>query len=117
MGVMLFFLVLFVLLSIYTIPSCGLKTDLPQSGAQIQSEPKSPVIISLSKEGEIAVGQVDVTEDTLVSGNKHQANGDQELTVIVKGDAGTTDQQMVDVMDKMRDGGISHVSIATKMRS
>jgi biopolymer transport protein ExbD len=114
--VMMFLLVFFVLLSINVIPSRGLRADLPQSNAPSKTEPKPPVIVTLAHDGSLQVGETPVTTAAVASEIHHQAHGESDPNVVVKGDSGASVQQMVDVMDALRVGGIARVSIATRAK-
>jgi biopolymer transport protein ExbD len=114
--VMMFLLVFFVLLSINVIPSRGLKADLPQSSAPVNTEPKPPIIVTLARDGALQVGDAHVSTATVAQEIRKQAHGDADLNVVIKGDAGASVQQMVDVMDALREGGIAKVSVATRVK-
>lgn len=115
--VMMFLLVFFVLISINVIPSFGVATNLPSSSTTAKVSLDQPVIVTISKEGRIQVNGHEVEASGVAAQVKELAKGSGEPQVIIKTDGEAVMQQVVDVMDRLRTGGVSKVSIATRART
>jgi len=114
---MMFLLVFFVLISINVIPAAGLSTLLPSSSAANQATPDKPIIITLTKDQRLQVNGQDCALSELANHVHQAAKGAKDPQVTLRSDAETNMQQVVDVMDVLRQAAIVRVSIATRMRS
>jgi len=115
--VMMFLLVFFVLISINVIPSFGVATNLPSSSTTAKVSLDQPVIVTISKEGLIQVNGHEVETSAVAAQVKETAKGGREPQVIIKTDGEAVMQKVIDVMDLLRTGGVSKVSIATRART
>ncbi|WP_018604400.1 ExbD/TolR family protein [Uliginosibacterium gangwonense] len=115
--VMMFLLVFFVLISINVIPSFGVTTNLPSSSTTAKVSLDQPVIVTISKEGAIQVNGHETQAESVAAQVKELAKGAVEPQVIIKSDGEAVMQKVIDVMDLLRTGGISKVSIATRART
>jgi biopolymer transport protein ExbD len=115
--VMMFLLVFFVLISINVIPALGLKTALPSSHAPEKLDIRKHVVITLARDGTIALdGQITTLAqlgDLLTQ--KRALNPDMDITI--NGDRGVVLQHLVDVFDVLKAKGFNDVAIATKRPS
>lgn len=111
--VMMFLLVFFVLISLNVIPAQGLKTQLPGAASAQQLKPQKKAIVTLGEnEGLQLDGQAIALQD-LVGTLKRQQH-DEPLTIILNSDKGVAVERLVAVMDNLRQGGFTSVSIATR---
>ncbi|BEV71447.1 MULTISPECIES: biopolymer transporter ExbD [unclassified Paludibacterium] len=115
--VMMFLLVFFVLISLNVIPSTGLTTQLPSSRNAAQSTAIKPAVVTVSATGAVQLNGKDIAPGALSAGLKALQQPGQSLSVVLKSDDAARVQQMVDVMDLVRDSGVSQISIAAKKKS
>lgn len=116
--VMMFLLVFFVLISLNVIPSAGLATQLPNSrNAARQTPPTPPAIVTVTAKGELQLNGKTLAPTALPTALKALQRPGAQLAVILKSDGATQVQHMVEVMDLIRDGGISQISIAAKKKA
>lgn len=112
--VMMFLLVFFVLVSLNVIPALGMKTQLPSASSSQQLKPQNKFILTLGLEGQLQLDGKDLTVEALVSALKAAEKPDTKSTIIVNSDKGVEVSRLVEVMDTLRLGGFTSVSIATR---
>ncbi|AYN93281.1 MULTISPECIES: ExbD/TolR family protein [Pseudomonas] len=112
--VMMFLLVFFVLVSLNVIPALGMKTQLPSASSAQQLKPQNKAILTLGANGELQLDGQDIQVDALVVALKAQEKPDSKTTIIVNSDKGVEVARLVEVMDTLRLGGFTSVSIATR---
>ncbi|MEI7229640.1 biopolymer transporter ExbD [Pectobacterium carotovorum] len=110
--VMMFLLVFFVLISMNVIPALGLKTQLPAAGSAQQLKPQKKAIITLGAQDHLELdGQPMALSDLVTTLQQQQ---DQQTTIIINSDKSVEVERLVAVMDTLRQGGFSSISIATR---
>ncbi len=114
--VMMFLLVFFVLVSLNVIPATGVKTNLPSASSASKNADQKVAVITLGKEGELQLDGQNATPESLIAGLTRLRREHAKLTVVVKGDAETPLQKLLDVMDLLKQGGFEAMSIAAKQR-
>jgi biopolymer transport protein ExbD len=112
--VMMFLLVFFVLVSLNVIPALGIKTQLPGAHSAQQLKPQNKAIVTLGSAGEMQLDGEDIAIDALIATLKERAAPDTKTTIIVNSDKGVEVERLVEVMDTLRQGGFSSVSLATR---
>ena len=112
--VMMFLLVFFVLVSLNVIPALGMKTQLPSASSAQQLKPQNKAILTLGANGELQLDGQDIQVDALVVALKAQEKPDSKTTIIVNSDKGVEVARLVEVMDTLRLGGFTSISIATR---
>ncbi|MBN3207803.1 biopolymer transporter ExbD [Pectobacterium brasiliense] len=111
--VMMFLLVFFVLISMNVIPALGLKTQLPAAGSAQQLKPQKKAIITLGAQDHLELdGQPMALSDLVTTLQKQQQ--DQQTTIIINSDKSVEVERLVAVMDTLRQGGFSSISITTR---
>ncbi|MEI7208296.1 biopolymer transporter ExbD [Pectobacterium carotovorum] len=111
--VMMFLLVFFVLISMNVIPALGLKTQLPAAGSAQQLKPQKKAIITLGAQDHLELDGQPMALSDLVT-TLQQQQQDQQTTIIINSDKSVEVERLVDVMDTLRQGGFSSISIATR---
>jgi biopolymer transport protein ExbD len=89
---------------------------LPQ--AQTQTEMPSAIDITISADGQVAVGQrvlTDVTVEALTAAIASLASSDSDQVVIIRADANATHQAVVNAMQAARLAGIRKLSLAAQV--
>src|SRR5215475_11374165 len=112
--VMMFLLVFFVLISINVIPSLGLRTTLPRSGQTEKLSLHTHVVITLAKDGGVAVDGKSVALSDLGDVLSDRKSKGQDLDILINGDEGVTLQHLVDVFDVLKARGFDNVAIAAQ---
>ena len=112
--VMMFLLVFFVLVSLNVIPALGMKTQLPSASTAQQLKPQNKAILTLGVDGQLQLDGQPMTVDALVPALRAQQKPDAKTTIIVNSDKGVEVARLVEVMDTLRLGGFTSVSIATR---
>ncbi len=112
--VMMFLLVFFVLVSLNVIPALGMKTQLPSAAHAQQLKPQNKAILTLGIDGQLQLDGKAMTIDGLVPALKAQQQPDSKTTIIVNSDKGVEVARLLEVMDTLRGGGFTSVSIATR---
>jgi biopolymer transport protein TolR len=108
--------VMLVLLIIFMISAplmmAGVPVELPKTVAAKVSQPKKPIIVSLTREGEFYVRDVQVEEDSLVPYlvDLRAVEGTDTL-VYVRGDRGIDYGSVMRVLGQVGQAGFSKVSL------
>lgn len=112
--VMMFMLVFFVLISVNVIPATGIKTNLPTSSATNKNNEAKVAVITLGKGGELQLNGDNLAHQELLPRLADLKRKFLKLSLVVKGDAETPLQRLIDVMDTLKAGGYDAMSIAAK---
>jgi biopolymer transport protein TolR len=108
--------VMLVLLIIFMVTApllaTGIKLNLPSASTAAPLETKDPVIVSVSKDGAVAVGKDEIARDALIAAVKDKlaaSNG----TVQLRGDRDAAYGDVVSVMDALAANGITRIAIVS----
>src|SRR5246500_4285690 len=105
--VMLVLLVIFMVTA--PLLSVGVPLDLPKSRATTLTEPKKPVVISLTGEGEVFIGDERVDADQLEPRLAALAAEDPTRIVYVRSDKSNTYAQLMETLGLVNQAGFSKV--------
>jgi biopolymer transport protein ExbD len=111
--VMMFLLVFFVLISLNSLPSRGVKVALPYAAEAAHLEVPKRVTLTLTADGEV---YLDGTRTGLaeLSEQLQALERTNKLTVIIAGDQSARLQPLVSVLDAVKRAGIGSASIIAK---
>jgi biopolymer transport protein ExbD len=111
--VMMFLLVFFVLISLNSLPSRGVKVALPYAADAAHLEVPKRVTLTLTADGEV---YLDGTRTGLaeLSEQLEALERTNKLTVIIAGDQSARLQPLVSVLDAVKRAGIGSASIIAK---
>jgi biopolymer transport protein ExbD len=111
--VMMFLLVFFVLISLNSLPSRGVKVALPYAADAAHLEVPKRVTLTLTADGEV---YLDGTRTGLaeLSEQLEELERTNKLTVIIAGDQSARLQPLVSVLDAVKRAGIGSASIIAK---
>lgn len=112
--VMMFLLVFFVLISLNVIPSQGMKTQLPGAASAQQLKPQQHAIVTLGTDNRLELDGQPVTPETLVNRLKVQQEDSQKTAIVLNSDKSVPVERLIAVMDSLRQGGFTAISIATR---
>ena len=111
--VMMFLLVFFVLISLNSLPSRGVKVALPYAADAAHLEVPKRVTLTLTADGDV---YLDGTRTGLaeLSEQLEALERTNKLTVIIAGDQSARLQPLVSVLDAVKRAGIGSASIIAK---
>jgi biopolymer transport protein ExbD len=111
--VMMFLLVFFVLISIHVLPALGLKVALPHSANPTRIEELKRITITLTEDGVIYIDS-ERTDLQKLPEQLRALQAQSKIAVIIAGDGHSKLQQLVGVLDAMKQGDVAAASIVTK---
>ena len=113
--------VMLVLLIIFMITApmltAGLKVNLPQSKAAQPMNPKAPVVITITKDHEISLGDTVMKLDNLIGAVKDKLDGDTGQTIHIRGDKEANYGDIMSVVDLLARNGLTHVGLLSDAHS
>ncbi|NNF05865.1 MAG: biopolymer transporter ExbD [Candidatus Eisenbacteria bacterium] len=112
--VVLLLLIFFMLTSTFYTAQ-AIELQLPSASTSTPADDQ-PVVVALSKAGEITVNGSVVAMDVLIETLRPLLSTTEKPAVTLKTEATTSVQQMLDVMDAVRAAGGQRVAIATEKR-
>jgi biopolymer transport protein ExbD len=110
--IMMFLLVFFVLIVLHMIPDTGVPMHLP-GASTAQHLPHKSLVIGISKGGLIKFEDKTMSAAELKTALE-QVKKTHRLSVILAGNKHASLQDLMQVMNTVREAGISNVGIATK---
>lgn len=114
-----FLMLIFFMVAGHISESDPIQVQPPASVSESQSEVK-PLTIVVSTEGEIAVGQEQVTKDTLsavITQHFEQAADPQSFRLLVKVDANLAVEELQQVLSLIKQTGIKRIALATQKQA
>lgn len=94
--------------------SVGVKVDLPKTHASTLNLKQDPIIVSVSKEGEIFVNNQKTTNDDFLTLLTSFTKDDKEKRVYVRGDENVSYGKVMQIMGLMNSNGYEKVALITK---
>lgn len=107
--VMLVLLIVFMVAA--PLSSVDVPVRLPTSSATPQDRPQEPVWLTVTADGEWAVGDLRVTRDGLAPALEAASDGDRTRAVLIRGDAALPYGKMMEVIDALREAGFLTVGL------
>ena len=114
--VMMFLMVFFVLISLHVIPAAGIKTVLPSSSHSENLDSVHHAVISIGKSQIVQLDGKDCALPSLPGQIKAMQSSFGKVDVVINGDKGADMQKLVDVMDAVKNSGITAISIAASKK-
>lgn len=111
--VMMFLLVFFVLISLNSLPSRGVKVALPYAADAAHLDVPKRITLTLTAEGEVYLDGTRISLNDL-SDQLQLLERANKLTVIIAGDQSAKLQPLVSVLDALKRAGIGSASIIAK---
>lgn len=96
--------------------SAGLKVDLPQARTAEPLDPKQPIVITVTKEGQLTVGDQTVAREDIAAEVRRLLNG-EDRHVHVRGDREVAYGEIVAVMDHLAANGIVKIALLATGKS
>lgn len=111
--IMLVLLIIFMVTSSISLES-GLDINVPKTSTQTGQVAETPVIVSLSKDGTLAVGGKVLSREELTEGLKSALAAGKTTQVILEGDAASSLGSAIEIMDLAKAAGAEKFSIAAE---
>ncbi|MGB9622043.1 MAG: ExbD/TolR family protein [Brevinematia bacterium] len=111
----MFLLTIFFMLTSTVIKTSSINVNLPKSITS-DSQPKTQVNITITKNGEIFFNDYKISIDDIPSAIRKLVVRDPSIPVVIRGDKDLQYQFIIDVMDKVRIGGATEVSLLVDKR-
>lgn len=114
--VMLVLLVIFMVTA--PLLTIGVKVNLPSANAPNVTENETPIIVHLNSAGQVFIGDVEVTPDTLcdklIAITKEKENA-KEAKIFVRGDRSLSYGEVMGVMGRISSAGFKKVILVTEL--
>ena len=94
----------------------GMKINLPDSTSANPLDQKEPITITVNKEGQLHIGQDEVTRFDLIPTLKTLLGPDPDRVIRLRGDKETSFGAIVQVLDELSLNGLTRVAIVTDKR-
>ena len=94
----------------------GMKVNLPDSTSAKPLDQKEPITITVSKDGQLQIGQDEVTRFELIATLKTLLGTDPDRVIRLRGDKETSFGAIVQVLDELSLNGLTRVAIVTDRR-
>ncbi len=91
----------------------GLKVDLPQAKAAQPVNPKDPIVVSVTKEGTIAVAGDQIDIEDLVGVLQGKTEGDLTRVIQVRADTAANYGSIIAVLDLLASNGMTHIALVS----
>ena len=109
--IMMFLLVFFILATLKMIQSSGITLDLPKAATANQLEAVK-VTIQVDKAGQTLLDSQPIARDALIAHLRGLLN-EKKVDVVIAGDKGTAYENIVKVMDIVREAGVTAIALVT----
>ncbi|MDB5991670.1 MAG: biopolymer transport ExbD/TolR protein [Herbaspirillum sp.] len=109
--IMLFLLVFFAMLTLRMIPASGHITKLPTSSTAVTIPPPK-LLVEIQADGSLLVENNKLTPAQLTALLKQRDSS--KTAVTIAGNQTASLQQLMDVMDAVRNGGATEIALATR---
>jgi biopolymer transport protein ExbD len=110
--------VMLVLLIVFMVAApmmtAGVKVDLPRSAAPRSSDPRPPVVLTLTREGTIHLDREEVAEAALPARLAALKAADEQVTVHVRGDRAVAYGEVLRLMGQVAAAGIGRVALVSE---
>ncbi len=91
----------------------GIDVRLPIASDRKMESKSMPVVISVSKKGELFLNNVKVNLEKLEKRLEIMVEHDPDLPVILRADKNVTYGSVIKIMDRVRNAGVNNVGMAT----
>lgn len=107
--VMLVLLIIFMVAA--PLATVDVKVDLPASTAAPEQPPDTPLYLTIRADHSLALGNDDVTLDTLASALNAASEGDLEQRIFLRADKTVDYDTLMQTMNRLRDAGYLKVAL------
>ena len=93
----------------------GVPVDLPKTKASQISDDQTPMVISINKDGQLALQNRDIGNDELIPRLEAVARVKPDTRIFVRGDKDVPYGEVMAVMGRVQEAGFSRVALITKL--
>ena len=93
----------------------GVPVDLPKTKASQISDDQTPMVISIKKDGQLALQYRDIGNDELIPRLEAVARVKPDTRIFVRGDKDVPYGEVMAVMGRVQEAGFSRVALITKL--
>ena len=93
----------------------GVPVDLPKTKASQISDDQTPMVISIKKDGQLALQNRDIGNDELIRRLEAVARVKPDTRIFVRGDKDVPYGEVMAVMGRVQEAGFSRVALITKL--
>jgi biopolymer transport protein TolR len=109
--------VMLVLLIVFMITApmlaVGMRVDLPKATSGTPLEPKEPIVITVTKQGNLFVGRDQVSRDSLVPLVRAKLGDERGRPIYLRGDRDVAYGEIVAVVDRLALNGLSKFALVS----
>ena len=91
----------------------GLKVNLPSGAAQDIDTSKASLVLVIPLSGDVAVGGKQMSDDKLDGLFQAAFQKDKQTQVVLKADRGVAHGRVVNIMERAKQAGLTHLAIGT----
>jgi biopolymer transport protein ExbD len=91
----------------------GMKVELPKASSAQPLNPQEPVVITVAKDGKLALGPDEVEASRLIDAIREKIGDDATRTIHVRGDKEAAYGGIVAVLDLLSSNGLTHIAIVS----
>jgi biopolymer transport protein TolR len=92
----------------------GLNVDLPETTAKSLRQEEKPIVVTVSKEGEISINNVTLVRSVLVQELQKSYLANKDQPIFLKADKNVTYGHVVTVMSDIKSVGFDKIGMITK---
>ena len=89
----------------------GMRVDLPKATSAVPLEPKEPIVVTVTKQGNLFVGRDQVSRDLVVQSVRAKLRNDRGRPIYLRGDRDVAYGEIVAVMDQLALDGLSKFAL------
>jgi len=93
----------------------GVPVDLPKTHAQVLSQDREPLSVTIKRDGQIYLQNTPIAEDELVSKLTAIAQNGYDQRVFVRGDQSVNYGRVMEVMGMLSAAGFTHIGLVTNI--
>jgi len=114
-----FLLLIFFMVSTTFIHESRIDLSLPEASQDASKDQRKSLVIDIDRQGCYYVNGrllINTSSETLRQALRAASTGSQEPVLVIKADARTTHQSVIDVMDAASQLGLTHIRFATRIK-
>ena len=93
----------------------GVPVDLPKTKASQISDDQTPMVISIKKDGQLALQNREIGNDELIPRLEAVARAKPDTRIFVRGDKDVPYGEVMAIMGRVQEAGFSRVALLTKL--
>ncbi|MCR6584307.1 biopolymer transporter ExbD [Campylobacter insulaenigrae] len=112
--IMLVLLIIF--MAVTPIVTNSLKVELPRSSEQSEEKPKNPIVVYINKNGEVAINDIKTTLEKMNFIINDRSKNNKEEIIYFHIDKTTQYEQIMQVIDKIREEGYVKIALVSQKK-